>query len=185
MPRRWTALLRAALPILVLALTAGTALAADARIGYIDSAKLFLQYKSAVEAQERFDRQVQNWRDEAAEKEKAVKSLRDQVRDQSPILSALKRQEQEQSLQKAIGDYEQFVQDVWGPNGRAASENERSTKELIEQIRVAVEKVAGTRGLELVLDAAGGSIIWASKDMDLTADVLTELNTNATAGGGR
>jgi outer membrane protein len=184
MRRRWTPLIRAALPTFALALMVRSAFAADVRIGYIDSAKLFQQYTVAIEAQERFDRQVQNWRDEAAEKEKAVKQLRDQVRDQSPILSSLKRQEQEQALQKAISDYEQFVQEIWGPNGRAAAENERSTRELIEQIRAAVEKVAGERGMELVLDAAGGSIIWATKNMDLTADVLTEL-TNSAAGGGK
>jgi Skp family chaperone for outer membrane proteins len=42
-----------------------------------------------------------------------------------------------------------------------------------------VEKLAATRGLDLVLDAAGGSIIYASRELDLTADVLQELNTNA------
>ncbi len=60
--------------------------AADLRIGYIDSARIFQEYADAKEAQARFDRLVQSWRDEAAEKEKQVKQLRDEVRDQSPIL---------------------------------------------------------------------------------------------------
>ena len=103
--------------------------AADVRIGYIDSARIFQEYKDAQEAQQRFDRQVQGWRDEAAEKEKAVKQLRDEVRDQAPILSALKRQEKEEALQRAISDYERFIQEIWGPQGRAAQENERATDE--------------------------------------------------------
>ena len=158
---------------------AGAAHAADVRVGYIDSAKLFQQYKAAQDAQARFDRQVQSWRDEAAEKEKAVKVLRDQVKDEAPILSATRRQEREEALNKAVNEYEAFIQDVWGPSGRAAQENETSTKEIIGQIRAAVEKLAATRGLDLVLDAAGGSIIYASRELDLTADVLQELNTNA------
>jgi len=176
---------RALALVAILALIAMPVRAADVRVGYIDSAKLFQQYKAAQDAQARFDRQVQTWRDEAAEKEKAVKVLRDQVKDEAPILSAARRQEREEALNKAVNDYEAFIQDVWGPNGRAAQENESSTKEIIGQIRAAVEKLAAARGLDMVLDAAGGSIIYASRELDLTADVLQELNTNAGITGGK
>ena len=153
---------------------------ADVRLGYIDSARIWVEYKDAQEAQQRFDRQVQGWRDEAAEKEKAVNQLRQQVKDQSPVLSALKRQELDSSLQKAISDYEKFVQDVWGQDGRAAQENARATDEIVNQVRHAVEKVAGQKGLDLVLDVTGGFVVYADKTLDLTNDVLAELNANAT-----
>ena len=159
--------------------------AADVRIGFIDSAKLFQQYKLAQEAQQRFDRQIQSWRDEAGEKEKVVTQLRNEVRDQAPILSSLRRQEREQALQAAIADYETFIQEVWGPSGRAARENENSTREIVEQIRVVVDQIAQQRGYDMVLDAAGGSIIYANRELDMTADVLQELNNKATSTGGR
>lgn len=173
----WTALVVAGLT----ALTAFPA-AAQTRIGYIDSARIWIEYKTAQEAQQRFERQVQGWRDEAAEKEKVVADLRKQVRDQSPVLSALKRQEQESALQKAIGEYEGFVQEVWGANGRAAQENGRATEEIVGLVRRAVEKVAGQRGLDLVLDAASGYIIYADRSLDITNEVLAELNANAAGG---
>lgn len=157
--------------------------AADVRIGFIDSARIFQEYAEAKEAQQRFDRQVQGWRDEAAEKEKAVKQLREEVRDMSPILSSLKRQEKEVALQKAIQEYEQFVQNIWGPAGRAAEENKRSTQEVVTRIRGVVEKLAAERGLDLVFDAAGGFIIFADKSMDLTAEVIRQLNERSTRGG--
>jgi outer membrane protein len=151
--------------------------AADLKIGYIDSSKIFQEYTTAKEAQARFDRQVTSWREEAAEKEKSVNALRVEVRDQAPILSTLKRQEREEALQKAISDYEAFVQEIWGPSGRAAQENERMTSEVVSQIRTVVEKLAGDRGLDLVLDAAGGYIVYADRNLDLTAEVVRELNT--------
>jgi outer membrane protein len=157
--------------------------AADLRIGYIDSARIFQEYADAKEAQGRFDRQVQGWRDEAAEKEKQVKQLREEVRDMSPILSSLKRQEKEVALQKAIDDYERFVQSIWGPQGRAAQENTRSTQEVVTQIRTVVEKLAQERGLDLVFDAAGGIIIYADKTLDLTPEVIRQLNERSTTGG--
>ena len=177
----WPAVCGATLAVALLAAPAALR-AADIKIGYIDSSRIFQEYTEAKESQARFDRLVQNWRDDATEKEKQVKQLRDQVRDQSPILSALKRQEMEEALQRATSDYEKFIQDIWGPNGKAAQENERATGDVVTQIRAAVEKVAGTRGLELVLDSAGGVIIYADRTMDITSLVIQELNTRASAG---
>ena len=169
-----------------LALTAWTASAAvDLRVGYIDSARIFQEYKDAQEAQQRFDRQVQGWRDEASEKEKQVAQLRGEVRDQAPILSALKRQEKEETLQRAVSDYERFIQDIWGTQGKAAQENERATGEVVAQIRAGVEKIATDKNLNLVLDSAGGFIIYAEKSMDLTTQVIQELNTQPTSGGAK
>ena len=161
---------------------AAAANAADLRMGYIDSARIFIEYKDAQEAQQRFDRLVTGWRDEALEKEKAVQQLRQEVRDQSPILSAMRRQEKEAALQRAVSEYDSFIQDVWGPSGRAATENERATGEIVQRIRLAVEKVASQKGLEVVLDAASGYLVYADKNLDLTSEVLTELAASSTGG---
>ena len=171
-----------AVAIVLLALTAATASrAADLRMGYIDSARIFLEYDVAKEAQARFDRQVTGWRDEAAEKQRSVEQLRVEVRDMSPILSTPKRREKEEQLQQAIAEYERFVQEVWGPQGRAVQENERATAEVVTQIRSAVEKVASDAGLDLVLDAASGYIIYANRTLDKTQEVLDELRRRSPA----
>jgi outer membrane protein len=164
---------------------AGNASAADLKIGYIDSARIFQEYKDAQEAQARFDRQAQGWRDEATEKERAVKQLRDEVRDMSPILSSLKRQEKEEALQKAIAEHERFVQSIWGPGGRAAQENERTTQEVVNQIRAVVEKIAGEKALDLVFDSSSGFLIYADKTLDLTSEVVRQLNERSTSGSNR
>lgn len=174
---RWTAVLA-----LLLASSWSPSRAADTRIGFIDSAKIFQEYKLAQEAQQQFDRQVQNWRSEAAEKQKVVDQLRAEMRDQGPILSTVKRQEKEEALQKAIQGYEAFVQEIWGPTGRASQENERTTREIVEQIRTVVEKLAGEKGLDIVFDAAGGAIVYADRSLDLSPEVVRELNTRVGQG---
>ena len=166
-------------------ISAGQVGAAGITVGYIDSARIFQEFKDAKEAQARFDRQVQGWRDEAAEKEKRVRQLRDEVRDLSPILSSLKRQEKEEALQKAIGEHERFVQSIWGPQGQAAQENERTTHEVVEQSRAVVVKIAGEKGLDLVFDSAGGFIIFADKALDMTSEVVRQLNERSASGNAR
>jgi Skp family chaperone for outer membrane proteins len=177
MPRFRPFGLVAPLGAILLGLALAPVARAEIRVGYVDSRLIFQQYKEAQDAQQRFDRQVLGWREEATEKEKVVKQLREEVRDQAPILSALKRQEKEEALQRAISEYERFIQEIWGPNGRAAKENELATSKVVDQIRTAVEKVAGEKNLSLVLDSAAGFILYADKTLDLTGDVLIELNT--------
>ena len=173
------------LGLLIALVVAGSASAADLKVGYIDSSRIFLEYKDAKEAQARFDRQAQGWRDEATEKERLVKQLRDEVRDMSPILSALKRQEKEEALQKAIAEHERFIQSIWGPQGRAAQENERTTQDVVNQIRAVVEKIAGDKALDLVFDSSGGFLIYADKSLDLTSEVVRQLNERSTSGSSR
>jgi outer membrane protein len=156
--------------------------AADLRIGYIDSARIFQEYSVAKDAQAQFDRKVDGWRAQSAEKEAQVNQLRAEVRDQGPILSALKRQEKEEALQRAVSDYEAFLQQIWGPQGRAVTENEQATGEVVAQIRAAVEKIASAKGLVLVFDAASGFILYADRTLDLTNDVLQELNSQTQPG---
>jgi Skp family chaperone for outer membrane proteins len=105
------------------------------------------------------------------------------VRDQAPMLSALKRQEKEEALQRAVSDYEQYIQDTWGPQGRAVHENEQATNDVLNQVRSAVEKVAADKGLTLVLDSNSGLIIYADRSLDITSDVLGELNARLKLGG--
>jgi len=156
--------------------------AADVRIGYIDSARIFQEYSVAKEAQAQFDRKVEGWRAQSAEKENLVNQLRAEVRDQGPILSTLKRQEKEEALQRAVSDYERFLQEIWGPQGRAVQENEQATSEVVTQIRAVVEKIASQKGLVMVFDAAGGFLLYADRSLDLTSEVLQELATQSKTG---
>jgi outer membrane protein len=165
----------------LLALAPG-ARAADVRIGYIDSARIFQEYSIAKDAQATFDRKVEGWRAQSAEKETQVNQLRAEVRDQGPILSTLKRQEKEEALQRAISDYEKFLQSIWGPQGRAVQENEQATAEVVTQIRAVVEKIATQKGLVMVFDAASGFILYADRTLDLTGEVLQELNAQSKSG---
>ena len=54
---------------------------------------------------------------------------------------------------------------------------------MVSQIRSAVEKVATGKGLVLVLDSATGFIVYVDRSLDLTSEVLGELNARLKSGG--
>jgi outer membrane protein len=168
--------------VLACAALAGPARAQNVRIGFVDSQRIFNEYKSAQEAQERFSREIQSWRTEADDRRRQVDELRNELKDQDPLLSEAKKLEKESTLQKAVSDYDRFVQDFWGPNGKVQRLNDEITREVIGKVRDAVELLANREGYDLVLDAADGNVIFGVKSLDLTQRVLDELN-KSTVGG--
>jgi len=177
--------LRSFVPLLALlacVALAGPARAQNVRIGFVDSQRIFNEYKSAQEAQDRFSREIQSWRTEADDRRRQVDELRNELKDQDPLLSEAKKLEKESTLQKAVSDYDRFVQDFWGPNGKVQRLNDEITREVIGKVRDAVELLANREGYDLVLDAADGNVIFGVKSLDLTQRVLDELN-KSTVGG--
>jgi len=168
--------------LLALALGAFPAQAQNVRIGFIDSQRIFNEYKSAQEAQDRFSREIQSWRTEADDRRRQVDELRNELKDEGPLLSEAKRLEKESALQKAVSDYDRFVQDFWGPSGKVQRLNDEITREVIGKVRDAVELLANREQYDLVLDAADGNVIFGVKSLDLTQRVLDELN-KSTVGG--
>ena len=160
-------------------LSAAPAAAQTIRIGFVDSQRIFSEYKAAQEAQDRFGREIQAWRTEADDRRKAVDVLRNELKDQDPLLSEATRLEKETALQKAVSDYDRFVQDFWGPNGKVQRLNDEMTREVISKVRDAVELLANRQGYDLVLDAADGNVIFGVKSLDLTQQVLDDLNKSA------
>ena len=107
--------------------------------------------------------------------------LRNELHDQEALLSAEKKLEKETAVQRAVADYDRFVQEFWGPGGRVGRLNDEMTREVIAKIRDAVETIANREGYDLVLDAADGNVIFGVKSLDLTERVLTELAKDPTA----
>ena len=167
---------------LACALMPARAGAQNVRIGFIDSQRIFNEYRAAQEAQDRFSREIQSWRTEADDRRRQVDQLRDELKDQDPLLTEAKRLEKESALQKAVSDYDRFVQDFWGPNGKVQRLNDEITREVIGKVRDAVELLANREGYDLVLDAADGNVIFGVKSLDLTQRVLDDLNKNAVGG---
>lgn len=168
----WAATIAVAALLLLLAPPAGAQIL---RIGFVDSQRIFDGYRGAQDAQERFTREITSWRTEADERRRALDVLRDELRDQETLLSEAKKLEKETAVQRAVADYDRFVQEFWGPGGRVGRLNDEMTSEVIARIRDAVETIANREGYDLVLDAADGNVIFGVKSLDLTDRVLTEL----------
>jgi outer membrane protein len=162
--------------MLLLAATWTAGAAQEYKIGYIDSERIFAEYTGTKEAQDQFDRDVEAWRQEAEQSEADLEEMRKELESQRLLLSQSALDDKERELRTKVSEYESFVQSVWGPTGRIAQRNAELTKPIVEKIRTVLDKIGQEQGFSIIFDAADGNIVYGEKTLDLTDQVLVELN---------
>ena len=148
---------------------------ADIKVGFIDSDRIFAEYPKTREAQDSFNREVQELSRTAKEKKSEIDELQKKLDQQGPMLSEAKRDEQNRDIQRKVADYEQFVQTNWGPGGRISKLNEEFLKPIVDRVHALVSEIGQQEGYSLILDAVDGNIIFGDHTLDLTDRILTGL----------
>jgi len=166
----------AAVAAFVLPVTAISSLAQDLKIGYIDSIKIFADYKETQEAERQYKREVDQWTAEKNRREQDIVKLRDELQAQSLMLSEEKKQEKRLELDRQMQEYERFMQETFGDDGLAAKRNKELTQPIVDKINRILEDLAKERGLMMVFDVANADIVYADKSLDLTEAVVAILN---------
>jgi outer membrane protein len=156
--------------------------ALDLKVGFIDSDRIFEGYPKTKEVQESFNREVQELSKSAREKKTEIDELQRKLDQQSPMLSEAKKDEQNQQLQKKIGEYEAFVQSNWGPSGKISKLNEEYLRPIIDRVHNIVTLIGTDEGFSLILDAADGNVVFGDKSLDLTDRVLSALKAEDESG---
>jgi outer membrane protein len=161
--------------VLSVALTASFA-AAEMKIGFINSEEIFQRYEATKDAQDKFNKEVAKWEQEASDKQKAMKDMKEQLEKQSLLLSSERKKEIESQLQQKMIEYQEFLQSKFGQKGEALVKNEELTKPIVEKINTIIEKIAKDEGYDYIFDARGGGVVFAKKTYDLTERVISLLN---------
>ncbi len=150
--------------------------AKEIKIGYIDSQKILAEYKATAEQKKIFDQEVQNYKDRASEMQKKVAQLKSELESQKLVLSEAARATKMEEIERLTKQYEDFVQQVWGPQGKIEEKNAELMAPLIKKINEVVETIAKGEGFTMILDISQGGIVYAQEGLNITDDVIKELN---------
>lgn len=148
---------------------------AQTKLAFIDSDRIFREYGKTREAQESFNREVQELSRTAREKKVEIDEMQRKLDQQAPMLSEAKRDQETQALQQKVSEYEAFIQEHWGPTGKISKLNEDYLRPIIDRVHRIVQDIGNNEGYQLILDAADGNIVYGDKSLDLTDRVLGRL----------
>ncbi|MDD4856492.1 MAG: OmpH family outer membrane protein [Candidatus Krumholzibacteria bacterium] len=154
--------------------------AQEVKLGYIDTAKIFAEYKETVDAEAVYKKEVDTWKKKASDMEAELAKMREEIQSQSLMLSEEKQAEKKLLFDKKLKEYNQYMSDVFGDDGQAAKRNKELTQPIVEKINAVIAKIAEDEGYTVIFDAAQGNIVYAKKTIDLTDRVMDELNKQMT-----
>ncbi|MEK7348629.1 MAG: OmpH family outer membrane protein [Candidatus Eisenbacteria bacterium] len=172
--RSWRGVVWSALFVALLFGATGSA-SAQVKLSFIDSDRIFAEYEKTREAQQAFNREVQELSRTAQDQKGEIDKQQRRLDQQSPMLSEAKRDQETQALQQKVSDYEAFIQKNWGPGGAISKLNEEYLRPIIDRVHKIVADIGNSEGYQLILDAADGNIVYGDKTLDLTDRVLSRL----------
>jgi len=119
---------------------------------------------------------VLEWNHELDSLRRAYETAEDEFKAQQPMLSEDALRARQQELETMRTRYETFAQDIWGEGGKMEQKHKELFAPVIDKMDSVIEVLALDKGYELVLDVAAGGILYADVSLDLTSEVIDELN---------
>lgn len=162
----------ALLAVTVLLAAAPAALAADKAFAVIDSERIVEEYPAAKDAQEQYQRFLQEKELEVTERERELQAMAENIESQKMLLGADALRLKVDEFERAKSDYFNFRQQL---DTQAENEYQAKIQPIIDQVKLIVERIGKEEGYGLIVDTASLTTVYLDPDVDLTDRVLQAL----------
>jgi len=157
-------------------LLGATAAEADG-VAYIDSERIRVEYEGARDIQGQLEASVADWRTEAREMEAEIEGMVTEFQSQRLLLSEDAARGKELEIQEKQLALEQYLNEVWGMGGLAVRREAELWQPVIDRINAILEEIGSEGEYSMIFDAATTGIVYAAPGIDLTQEVIDQLNT--------
>jgi len=149
--------------------------AAQIKIGYVDSQKILSAFPPALDAQKKLEVESNKWGQELQKMQEDLKTLQNQLDQQSLLLSEAKKKEKAQQLQDLAIKIQQYQNEKWGNNGEFFKRRGELLQPVLDQINNAINKVGDEEAYDFIFDSVAGNVLFAKDKYNLTDKILKEL----------
>ncbi|MBO5053087.1 MAG: OmpH family outer membrane protein [Muribaculaceae bacterium] len=146
------------------------------KFAMVDMEYILKNVPSFEMANEQLNQLSQRWQKEIEAKSKEAQTLYQSYLSDKVFLTEEQIAKREQEVVAKEKEVTEMRQKYFGPEGELGKKRNSLVKPIQDDIYNAVKKVAQKRGLQAIFDRASASdIIFASPQIDVSNDVLTEL----------
>lgn len=154
-------------------MAASTAMAADLKVGIVNMQKLATQCEAAQEAQKKMKATFGPEKDQLDKQAADLKKRADEMKAQFAALSPEAKEDKKVEFIRLKRDFEDKAR-VFARKVEAAQM--RIRQDMAEMIMKAASDYAAKKGFTVILDGAAAGVIHADKSLDVTDDMLIEVN---------
>ncbi len=156
------------------------AVAGAGTVAVLDSERIFESLGGVADARELLEAEIDEWNAHADSLQADIDAIELDL-SRTLMMSPERRREREVLLEEKRAELEQFLSSTFGPGGLAERRNEELVTPIVDEINEAVRELGTENGYELVLDTAGGFVVYADESLDITDLVITRMSTGGAA----
>lgn len=159
--------------IMALGLAAGTASAADVKIGYVDMQRALNSSEAGKEAKEQLAARLKKYQDEINGKQDELKKLKDELEKQGMLLSETARAGKERDYQLKLKEFQRFTKDA---QDELQGKDEEFTRKILEEMDKVIKEYGRTNGYAFIFAKNDSLMVYANDKADVTEEVLRIFN---------
>lgn len=150
------------------------------RVGYIDMEYILQNVPEYQEAQNQLENRVQEWKNEAETKMRAVNDMKTKLENERALLTKELIDEREDEIKYMERQALDFQQKKFGPNGDYIIQKKQLVRPVQDQVFAAVQEIAKVRNLDFVFDRTSDiGMIYADQQYDVSDLVLRTIKRTA------
>lgn len=146
----------------------------DDKIAYVDSARIFNEYKGSTEAKKAYQVKAKVWQ---ANIDTLTSEVKNAIKQYEKSVATMTKKEQElskqliQTKQRQLADYQHGIEE------NAKQEDGKLTQSVVTQINAYLTKYGKEHNYKMIFIAnQSGTIAYARQGLDISAEVIEGLN---------
>lgn len=143
-------------------------------VAVFDSDQVFESLGDVTDARELLETEMLEWELHVDSLQEEIDLLEEDL-SRTLMMSPERRQEKEALLEEKKTQIESYLSSVFGPGGLMERRNEELVNPIIASINEAVMDIASEEGIQLVLDASAGQVVYAEASVDITDKVIDRV----------
>ena len=150
--------------------------AQNMRIAYIDSNRIMAESNDTREAQRLFQSDRENWDSQIDDIQSQVHRLETELETRRLTLTESGKREVEERITAKKREGAQLLESIYGENGLAEKRNADLLAPIMSKLRNIIDRIAEDDNYTIIFDASTSGIIYANDRMDITQQVIIEMN---------
>lgn len=164
---------RLILSLFVVLLLPSLAIAAELKVGVINMKKIMESAEPAQEAAAQLEKRFQGKEKELKEKETELEGLAKEMETQNMMLSQEAKQNKQIEFRRK---YEDFMRMRETTKNEVQEEKVKVLKPMLEILGQVVKEYGAKNNFTVIFDQLGSGILYAEDELDITDQIIVELN---------
>ncbi len=165
--------------IIIIAILIGLSalcIAQTAKLGYVNTDRLLLDSNEAAEVARLFALDKQNWTNQIKALDDEIKQMERDFEIRKLTMNDATKRDKRGLIDTKKADAGRLLEEFFGDNGKAEQRYRELIDPLTKKIHDLIKKTAEDEKYTMIFDISMGSVLYALPTIDITEQILQELN---------